>query len=95
MAEVHSADSQPAGQLAAPLPALARQQADRSREPLWPAGALGDAAVAEPRPHLASGARHHGALEPVLRGGPLRRLPWPSDPIALADAGASQRQRQR
>ena len=58
----------------------------RRRGALQPVGALGDAAVATARPGLASGTRHHVAMEPILRRGAFRGLPWPSRSAALADA---------
>ena len=69
--------------------------ADRGGSALQTADPLGDPALAKARPDLASGARHHNALEPLLSVCSLGRGSRQSRPAAVENLRAFQRQRQR
>ena len=77
------------------LTALAEQWTHRWGGVLHAVGALGPAALAEARPAPAPGAECPDALESLLRGSALGDGPRQGRPAAVANAGASQRQRQR
>lgn len=85
----------PGRKQAATLSALVGQRPHRCGSAVWPACALGDPALAKPRPHRSSNSGYHHALEPFLPGGGVAGGPRPGDSAGVGDAGSSQYQRLR